>query len=300
MGSWNSGCFLTHTPIQEGDPVVGLFLLPIDSPRSARRAGHAHRFTPVGLPFRGTYDGYGWLVPGAAPRDHRLPLAALDMILAAGAFVEPSRDAQDSSAFEAGVLDLPGVHDLAHAGRLVAKVPEAFAPDGKARLVTTLCHAAAWDLLAQRPLTDDEDTFTPEGRVAALFSLLDALHGRRGLPPSSDGLEGLDGWEVLLEPARVQNGLRATASLHYGPLLDHLRSARFVLDVGRDPDHQHSWKATARLLAEVVHVHAQMLPARRFWAPGPGIEAEDDWTILHDLAQLAFQIARDGQRRADA
>lgn len=300
MGSWNAGCFLTHTPIQDGDPVVALFLLSIDGGPKPHRATRAHRTTPVGLPFRGTYDGYGWLLTGTDPRDDQIPFRALETILAAGAFVESTPGGRAAEAFDAGRADLAGVHALQEEGRLFAKVPAHFSADGKARFATALCHAAAWDLLVQRPVQDGdpEDALTVHARVAPLFSFLDVLDGRR-LPPDSDGFDGMEGWEVLLEHARTTQGLRATASLHYGPVLTYLQDIRLANAARRDPKVQEDWEGTARLLTEVVHVHAQMGAARRFWAPGPGISTEEDWALLSNLSALAHRLALAGQAKAE-
>lgn len=304
MGSFTSGCFLTHTPIPEGAPVVGVFLLATgDSAKPRALLAPAQRHTPVGLPFRGTADGYGWLTPGKAARDHALPLQALEMILAAGAFVDPLPHGGQNEAtpFQAGTTDLQGVVAAQHRHRLFAKVTAARRPDGKAYITSALCHAAAWDLLVQRPVAEggpEGEDLTVHDRVSALFPLLDAINAYGRFPPDSDGFDGLEAWFPLLESSSRGTGMRGAPALHHGPILAHLQAARYAHAVARDQAGRDAWAGMARLLAETVHVHEQMLAARRLWSPGVGAHQDEDWGLLSDLSALAHRLTLDGQASA--
>ena len=59
MGRWNETCMLSRLPIRHGDPVVAVFIAPVEETQDTVYTDD--QYVPLSLPFRGEYDGCGVL-----------------------------------------------------------------------------------------------------------------------------------------------------------------------------------------------------------------------------------------------
>lgn len=61
MGCWNETCAISQIAILSGDPVVCLFLARNGERPRANHTGTDAEWTPMLLPFRASYNDYGWV-----------------------------------------------------------------------------------------------------------------------------------------------------------------------------------------------------------------------------------------------
>lgn len=291
MGSFHRTCIATHTPITYGDDVVGLFVVASGS-RSASSGFAIHptdRWVPVSLPFRGTYDDYGWLE--ARAEDHGFHVA-FDLALAGSALVSDGHRPEDTSTpFPQGVHSLTDTHRMVHDRSVFVPVPAMIQPSQRAHLSVVLCHASAWNLLVAPPADPWEDhTVTVDTLLADADQVLDvALHHLNTKAPLNE--ESLPrNWEVLATPYVRGGGLKAGRLT----LLPTLVLAAVAASEGQT-DRALSF---LRGLAEIVVANHTLDALNRTWDPAAGAGYDERWDLHLALLDVSRGILEKGMAEA--
>ncbi len=148
MGSWNETCGLTRLPIHSGDPVVLIMLSQVTDSGGADGACYSsHYWKPYALPLRAVYNDYGGIEDVGTEWNQRWILgqtkdSMINLSEGENPYHEPavSSDALDS-------LEL--LMEWIRGDRVLVRGPDRQLGGGHL-LGWTMCHAWAWDHLAQQ------------------------------------------------------------------------------------------------------------------------------------------------------
>jgi hypothetical protein len=148
MGSWNETCGLTRLPIHSGDPVVLIMLSQVTDSGGADGACYAsHYWKPYALPLRAVYNDYGGIEDVGTEWNQRWILGNTresmeSMPEGENPYHEPAVDPEQLDSMDT-------LMEWIRSDRVWVR--GARNPRGGGHLLDwTMCHAWAWDYLAQQ------------------------------------------------------------------------------------------------------------------------------------------------------